>query len=165
MFYHTLRAEPLASKVAEELIWPALPQGQVDREQIRELILHYLPDLGASSQKNAIRSILTTYDLLSVGQRVADVLYFQNRQGSLPALVYIISAEYPKAGIYTLDSLENGPARRWLLWDRNWIREQLYALQQWDVVAKVSEIDTIRQFTLRFDQAAALSMFFSGAQH
>lgn len=51
--------------------------------------------------------------------------------------------------------------RRWLLWDREWIRRQLYNLQDLGIVSKVSEIDTIRQFTIGLDQAAALERFFT----
>jgi hypothetical protein len=39
LFYHILKTEPLAAKVAEEFIWPALPVGRVAREDMRECIL------------------------------------------------------------------------------------------------------------------------------
>jgi hypothetical protein len=164
VFYHVLKAEPLAAKVAEELIWPALPIGRVEREAVREFILRYLPDIGASSQKNALRSLLTTYDLLSVGVQEETTLRFQVHTGTLEGFLYVLTAEFPKPGMYTFEALEDGPMRLWLLWDREWMRRQLYNLRDMGVIAKVSEIDTVRQFTLALDQWGALRHYFEHVQ-
>jgi len=50
IFYHLLAAEPLAARVADDLVWPALPVGRLGRRDIREFVLRLLPDLGAASQ-------------------------------------------------------------------------------------------------------------------
>lgn len=160
LFYHVLKAEPLAAKTAEEFIWPALPIGRVDREDMRDFILRYLPDIGASSQKNALRSLFTTYDLLSVGVQEGTTLRFQVHTGTLEAFLYILTAEFPQPGIYAFEVLEQGPLRRWLLWDREWLRRQLYNLRDFGLISKISEIDTIRQFTLQLDQSTALKHYF-----
>jgi hypothetical protein len=164
IFYHVLKAESLAAKVAEEFIWPALPIGRVDREDMREFILRYLPDIGASSQNNALRSLLTTYDLLSVGTQNGTQLRFQVHTGTLEGFLYVLTAEFPEPGIYAFEALENGPMRLWLLWDREWMRRQLYNLRDLGVIAKVSEIDAIRQFTLAFDPWGALRHYFEHPQ-
>jgi DNA repair protein RadC len=164
LFYHVLKAEPLAAKVAEEFIWPALPTGSVEREAIREFILRYLPDIAASSQKNALHSILTTYDLLSVGVKEGDTLRFQVHSGTFEAFLYLLTAEFPQPGMYTFEAVEEGPLRRWLLWDREWMRRQLYNLRDFGIISKVSEIDFIRQFTLEFNQATALRHYFEHPQ-
>jgi DNA repair protein RadC len=160
IFYHILKAESLAAKVAEDFIWPALPVGYVEREAMREFILRYLPDIGASSQKNALRSLFTTYDLLSVGTKEGTTLRFQVHTGTLEAFLYLLTAEFSQPGIYTFEVLEESPLRRWLLWDREWMRRQLYNLRDFGIISKVSEIDTIRQFTLQLDQTAALLQYF-----
>jgi len=164
LFYHVLRAEPLAAKVAEEFIWPALPIGRVEREDMREFILRYLPDIGPSSQKNTLHSLFTTYDLLSVGAQDGTTLRFQVYTGTLEGFLYVLTTEFSQPGIYTFDALEQGPMRRWLLWDREWMRRQLYNLRDFGILSKVSEIDTVRQFTLRFDQWAALRHYFEHPQ-
>jgi DNA repair protein RadC len=160
LFYHVLKSEPLAVKVAEEFVWPALPIGRVDREDLREFILRYLPDIGTSSQQNVLRSLFTTYELLSVGVQEDTTLRFQVHTGTLKGFLYVLTAEFPKPGIYTFEALEGGPMRLWLLWDREWMRRQLYNLRDLGVIAKVSEIDTVRQFTLAFDQWGALRHYF-----
>jgi hypothetical protein len=160
LFYHVLKAEPLAARVAEELIWPALPIGRVGREEMREFILRYLPDIGGSSQQNALRSLFTTYDMLSVGTQEGTVLRFQVHRGTFEAFLYILTAEFPNPGIYRFEEVEQGPMRHWLLWDREWMQKQLYNLRDVGVLSKVSQIDTLRQFTLQYDQATALRHYF-----
>lgn len=164
IFYHILKAEPIAAKVAEELVWPALPLGRVEREQMREFILRYLPDAGASSQKNMLRSLFYTYDLLGVGSTNDTILRFQLHKGTLESFLYILTSEFPKPGMYSFDDLYAGPLHRWLLWDREWIRRQLYNLQDFGILSKVSEIDTVRQFSLALAQPAALRTYFEHPQ-
>lgn len=160
LFYHICRAEPLAAAVAEELVWPALPRGYVEREEMREFVLRHLPDIGTSSQKNVLRSLFYTYAQLAVGDADDETLHFRLHQGTLPAFLYLLTAEFPEPGIYTFEALEQGPLHRWLLWDRGWMRRQLYNLRDTGIVSKVSEIDTIRQFTLAYTMPDALRYFF-----
>ena len=164
LFYHLLKAEPLAAKVAEEFIWPALPIGRADREDMREFILRYLPEIGVSSQKNAIRSLLTIYDLLSIGVQDEKALRFQVHPGTLEGFLYVLTAEFPEPGMYRFEDLEQGPMRRWLLWDREWMHQQLYNLRDLGIFSKVSQIDTMRQFTLQYDQWAALRHYFENPE-
>ncbi len=160
LFYHVLKAEPLAAKVAEECIWPVLPIGRVDRKDLREFILRYLPGIGASSQKNTLRSLFTTYDLLSIGVPDGTTLRFQVHRGTFEAFLYILTAEFPQPGMYRFEELEEGPMRHWLLWDRKWMHQQLYNLRDFGILSKVSQIDTLRQFTLQYDRWAALRHYF-----
>lgn len=160
LFYHVLKAEPLAAEVAEEFIWPALPIGRVDREDLREFILRYLPGIGASSQKNTLRSLFTTYDLLSIGVPDGTTLRFQVHRGTFEAFLYILTAEFPQPGMYRFEELEEGPMRHWLLWDREWMHQQLYNLRDLGILSKVSQIDALRQFTLQYDRWAALRHYF-----
>jgi DNA repair protein RadC len=162
IFYHLLRAERLAARVAEDLIWPALPVGRLGREAIREFILRFLPDLGAASQAKVLQAIFNIYTTLGVGVGAGDrdVLRFQAHPGTLEGLLYVLTAEFTGPGMYTFEALEASPLRRWLLWDRDWLRRQLANLADLGIISKVSEIDTVRQFTLPFDQMTALRRYF-----
>jgi len=163
VFYHLAQAEPILAKVADEFVFPALPIGKVTREQLREFVLKYLPGISASSQANLLRSILTAYDSLDVGRVGNETLRMQFHAASLHAFVYILISEYPDPGIYTFDSLFSGPAHRWLLWDKDWIRKQLYLLRDMGIVSKVSEIDTVRQFSLELGQNDCLRHYFDAS--
>lgn len=164
LFYHLLKSEPLAARVAEELIWPALPLGRVDREAMRESVLRHLPDAGPASQTKILRSLFNTYLILGVGTQNGTTLRFQVQSSTVEAFLYILTAEFPQPGMYSFDALESGPMRLWLLWDREWMRRQLYNLRDLGLIAKVSEIDTLRQFTLSFDQWPALRYYFRHPQ-
>jgi hypothetical protein len=160
IFYHVLQAEPLVARLAEELVWAALPVGYVTREEMRLYVLRYLPDISLSSQKNVLLSLFNTYGLLGVSVKDKAILRLQVGSGTLPAFLYILTAVFPQPGIYSFDALEQGPMRRWLLWDREWMRRQLYNLRDLGVISKISEIDAMRQFTLAFDQRAALRHYY-----
>ena len=156
-----MRAEPLAAKVADELVWPVVPLGQVDREQMREFVLRHLPEIGPASQAKVLQSLTNSFTQLGVATGDGTRLRFQIHSGTLAGFLYVLTAEFSRPGMYSFGELESGPMRRWLLWDREWIRRQLYNLQDLGIVSKVSEIDTIRQFTIGLDQAAALERFFT----
>jgi DNA repair protein RadC len=159
-----LKAEPIASKTAEKFVWPALPNGYVDRENMREFITNYLPDLKYTSQSKVVTAILKTYELLSVGKVEGDLLYIQVHKGTLEGFLLILTSEFSSPGVYSFESLYDSPMRYWLLWDKEWMRQQLYNLQDFGVIAKVSEIDTVRQFTIQMDQMTALRTYFEHPQ-
>lgn len=161
VFYHVLKAEPLAVRFAEDLIWPALPLGYVQRSAMREFVLRLLPDSSVASVQKMIEALLHTYNDLDVAAADLNTLRFHLHTGTRASFLYVLTAEYPQAGIYSLESLENGPLRTWLLWDREWMRRQLYQLQDIGIVSKVSEIDTLRQFSLALDQPTLLRTFFA----
>jgi DNA repair protein RadC len=160
VFYHVLKAEAIAAKIAEELIWPALPLGRVERDQVNEFILRYLPAVKPTSLEKMFESLSHTYGLTGVGAIDKKGFRFQLRQGSLEGFLYILTSEVPAPGIYSYDTLYSSPLHHWLLWDREWMRLQLYNLQDFGILSKVSEIDTVRQVTLAVDQPTALRQFF-----
>jgi DNA repair protein RadC len=160
VFYHLTIAEPLLAKVADDLIYPALPLGRVERGRIKEYILASHPSLKPASQEKVLHSIFNAYNLLLLNQTDSNAIKFQLHPGSLESFIYILASEFTEPGIYSFESLFASPAHRWLLWDREWIRKQLYALRDIQIVSKVSEIDNIRQFSLEFGQRETLERFF-----
>jgi DNA repair protein RadC len=160
IFYHILKSEPAAAKVADEYIYPALPIGQVDREAMREFIRTFLPEASDSSMKNMLRSIFYTYSMLGVASVNGRRLRIRLHSGMFEAFAYILLAEFPLQGVYMFDALFKGPAHHWLLWDKDWIRRQLYRLRDIGVISKISEVDLIQQFNLEFNQREALQMIY-----
>jgi DNA repair protein RadC len=160
VFYHLAKSEILLGKVASEFVYPALPLGKIGREQLREFVLGQLPKINAASQAKVLRSINNAYALLGLGVADGESIKFQLHPGSTEAFLYILASEFPEPGIYSFESLFGGPVHRWMLWDREWIRKQLYSLRDLHIVSKVSEIDTIRQFSFEFGQRETLERFF-----
>ena len=161
VFYHILKSEPIAIKVAEELIYPLLPVGRTNRDQVKDFVLKYLPEASDSSLKNMLRAIFYSYNLLGIGNVVGETLRFQLRPGEFEPFLYVFTSEFKEPGIYSFDQLYQGPLHRWLLWDREWLRRQLYNLRDLGIISKISEIDNVKQFTVSLDQTTALQNYFS----
>ncbi|KPL89922.1 hypothetical protein ADN01_03360 [Levilinea saccharolytica] len=161
VFYHILKSEPIAIKVAEELVYPLLPIGRTNRDQVKDFVLKYLPEASDSSLKNMLRAIFYSYNLLGIGNVAGETIRFQLRPGEFEPFLYVFTSEFSEPGIYTFDQLYQGPLHRWLLWDREWLRRQLYNLRDLGIISKISEIDNVKQFTVSLDQTAALQEYFS----
>ncbi len=164
LFYETVRAEPAVQFIAEQVTWPALPVGHISRGNLKDLVQKRFGEASDATVKRMTYSLVKLYSTLSVAELRNDFLNFQVRQGTTAAFLYTLVAEYPEPGIYTFEDIEQGPLRYWLLWDREWMRKQLYNLRDMGVVAKVSEIDTYRQFSLQYDQMTTLEMYLHQAQ-
>lgn len=163
VFYHLVKVEPLLTRISNDLIYPALPLGRIEREQVKEFILRLLPNIKETSQKKIMPSIFKVYDLLEKSHSSDTQLTFQLHIGNLDAFFYILSSEYPEPGIYSFESLFDGPAHKWLLWDKEWIRKQLYLLRDMHIVSKVSEIDSAKQFSLEYGQMECLELYFAAS--
>jgi hypothetical protein len=160
LLYETARAEPAVRFVAEEIVWPAVPLGVVTRDQLKQRLQDTFAQVSAATISRMVYSLLNLYTILNDAQSDENTLHIQIHTGSPGAFVYVLAAEFPEPGMYPFESLEGGPMRRWLLWDREWIRRQLYNLRDLGILSKVSEIDAMRQFTLRFRQRDTLRRYF-----
>lgn len=161
IFYEILKAEPVMIKVAEELVWPSLPQGKITREQIQDLIFKYFPNISDSSLKNMLRSIIYSYSILSIAQINDEDLILRLHESSMESFLYVLTSEFPQPGMYELSKIENGPMRKWLLWDWQWIKDQLYHLRDLNIIATISDVEYVQQFNLPYNQKDALEKFLS----
>jgi hypothetical protein len=162
LFYLTCRIEKIVALVAESLVWPSLAEGSIPRAKVKESVAEQLPE--SKSAKQMTSAIFRTYEVFGVGKTTRTKLLVSQRHGTLPAFAYILHLEFPEPGMYTFDSLLQGPMQKWLVWDHAWMTEQLYALRQAKLLSKVSEIDSHRQFTTRFTLTEAMDRIVKLAQ-
>ena len=160
LFYETVRAEPTVRFVTENIVWPAVPLGHLSRAQLRERLESVFPQASTATMKRMLYALFNVYTHLNRARADGDVLRFQIHRGTFEAFLYIFTAEFPEPGMYRFEDLDDGPMRHWLLWDREWMHKQLYNLRDFGILSKVSQIDTLRQFTLQFDQWKALRHYF-----
>jgi hypothetical protein len=160
LFYETVRAEPTVRFVTENIVWPAVPLGQLSRAQLRERLESVFPQASTATMKRMLYALFNVYTHLNRARADGDVLRFQIHRGTFESFLYIFTAEFPEPGMYRFEDLDDGPMRHWLLWDREWMHKQLYNLRDFGILSKVSQIDTLRQFTLQFDQWKALRHYF-----
>lgn len=155
IFYLTVANEPILSKVAEEVVWPAVYNGSLSRTQLRNGIAARL-HIAKNGIKKTAQAIAHTYARSKVAEVSQKEIRLHLREGNLDALVFILHREFPEPGIYDLQVLLDGPLHTWLLWTQGWIHKGLYRLREMGILSKVSEIDTVRQFTTRHSPDEAL---------
>jgi len=162
LFYLTCRTELILASVAEEVVFPALAQGGIGRGRILEFVESRFP--GSKSVKDVSQAIVRTYERLGVGTATRTRLNVSLREGSLAAFGYMLHLEFPEPGMYSFERLLDGPLHKWLLWDQQWMVRQLYRLREAGLLAKVSEIDRLRQFTTKYDLVEAIDSIVRLAQ-
>lgn len=154
LFYLTCRAEKIVAMVAEEVVFTALPQGGISRARIRDFVQAQFPNSKSADEVGA--AIVNTYKIFGVGSANRSRLNVSLREGSLASFAYVLHLEFPEPGMYSFESLLDGPMHKWLLWDQQWMAPQLYRLREVGLLAKVSEIDRMRQFTTKYSLTKAI---------
>jgi hypothetical protein len=154
LFYLTCRSERIVSLVAEEIVFPSLAQGGVSRSRVREYVQSKFPD--SKSADSIGQSIVRSYEVYGIGSSNRTRLSVSLREGCLASFAYVLHLEFPEPGMHSFEKMCDGPMHRWLLWDQQWMIRQLYRLREVGLISKVSEIDRMRQFTIKFTMVDAL---------
>ena len=149
LFYLTCRVEKIVAMVAEEVVWPSLADGGVQRTRITDFVRGRVPSWSKNSVTDVGAAVVRTYERFGIGSPTRTRLNVSVRQGDLPAFAYVLHLECPEPGMHGFETLLQGPMRRWLLWDQEWVVKQLYACEEAGLLAKVSEIDRAKQFTTK----------------
>jgi hypothetical protein len=147
-FYRFCKVEPLMYEVIENLFLPAISAGQVERSILRDYLAHRFPS--NSSTKDCALAIVET--LVAGGIATADrlTLNFSYRDVAPSSFAFILHSEFPEPGMFDIGKLEQNRAMQAMLWKPAAIIPALYELRNRNIISKVSEIDTVRQFTTKY---------------
>ncbi len=147
-FCRFCKAEPLMYEVIEDLILPAMSAGQLERSALRDYLAHRFPS--HSSIKDCALAIVET--LVASGIATADrlTINFTYRDIKIPSFAFILHSEFPEPGMFDIGKLEQNRAIRAMLWKPAAIISALYELRNRNIISKVSEIDSVRQFTTKY---------------
>jgi len=147
-FYRFLKAEPLEVKVVEDLLLPSLGTGSLRRDRIRKYLLEKFPE--SKSIKDCGQAVVDALGATGVVKVDRTKVTFWMRDIPIPAVAFILHSEFPEPGMYDIGKLEENRNVRAMLWNPERLIPSLYELRNRGVISKVSEIDTIRQFTTRY---------------
>jgi len=138
-------------EVMEQLILPAAAGGRLRRELVAAFLTERFPNNRVVDCSQAIGQALGAANLARV---TPTMLTFSYRDVLLPSFAFVVHSEFPEPGMYDLALLEQNPRIRTMLWDPARIVTAVYELRNRGLISKVSEIDSIRQFTttLTLDQ-------------
>jgi DNA repair protein RadC len=147
-FYRFCKAEPIMSPICSDLLIPAIGYGRLDRSVIRE----YLASRHPSSKVIDLSAKAIIDSLVAGGVVKSDrkSISFGYRQPSITSLAFVIHSEFPEPGMYEISKIEQNPAIRVMIWNPDQILKGLYELRNVGLIAKISEIDSFRQFTTRY---------------
>ena len=147
-FYRFCKAEPLMYDVIENLLLPSMSAGQLERSTLRDYLAHRFPTY--SSTKDCAWAIVDA--LIAGGIATADrlTINFIYRDIKIPSFAFILHSEFPEPGMFDIGKIEQNRAFRAMLWKPAALIPTLYELRNRKIISKVSEIDTVRQFTTKY---------------
>jgi hypothetical protein len=155
-FHRFCESEPLMAKVIEEFFLPAIGAGTVTRAALRA----YLKDLFPESRTLDDCSQAIAEALVATGIARSDrqSIHFAYRDIALPSFAFVLHSLFPNPGMYNLSSIEQHPAVQQLFWNPDRILTSIYELRNLGLISKVSEIDSVRQFTTKYDLAGLVNV-------
>jgi len=159
-FYRFLKAEPLEVQVVEDLLLPNLGTGRVGRDRIRNYLAEKFP--ASKSIKGCGQAVVEALDAGGVAKVDRTKVTFSIREIPVPAFAFILHSEFPEPGMYDIGKLEKNRIVRAMLWNPERLLASLYELRNQGIISKVSEIDTIRQFTTRYALEDAIKHLVAG---
>jgi len=147
-FYRFCNAEPLMFDVIEQLMLPAIGIGTIPRDHLRHYLTKRFP--GSKSIQDCLQAIIEALDEGGIAKKEHTKITFAYRDILIPSFAFILHSEFPEPGMYDLAKLENNRAIRAMLWNPDRVLPTVYELRNLGLISKVSEIDSVRQFTTRY---------------
>jgi DNA repair protein RadC len=148
-YYRFCKAETLMQDIMLEVVIPAIGVGKFRRERIRHFLEGRFGLVNKNIKKCAIAAaqVLEAARLASVDRQVVSMSY---RDIKLASFAFVLHSEFPEPAIHDVGKLETNRAVRAMLWNPSQIVPSLYELRNAGIISKVSEIDNIRQFTMKW---------------
>ncbi|HPZ10446.1 MAG TPA: DNA repair protein [Candidatus Eremiobacteraeota bacterium] len=147
-FYRLCKAEPLLYDVIQDLLIPSIGQGKIERGDLRNYLEMRFPS--SKSIGDGTQAVVEALTAANIARSDRKSFCFNYRQILLPSFAFILHNEFPEPGIYDIGKLENNRAINSMLWQPDAILTSLYELRNQGFISKISEIDSVRQFTTRW---------------
>ena len=150
-FYRFLRAEPLAMEIIEDLLLPCIGSGSVLREKVRQHLKEKFPE--SRSIVDCGQAFVAALTAGGIAKTAVKNLSFAYRDIPLISFAFISHSEFPEPGMFDTEKLEHNRFIRAMLWNPDRLQTTLYELRNQGLISKISEIDSIRQFTTKYTLA------------
>ncbi|MCL5958111.1 MAG: DNA repair protein [Chloroflexi bacterium] len=159
-YYRFCKAEPVMYQITDELLLPAIGYGRLERNYLRDyLVRHFQTGKSIIEYGKAIVEALAAGGLVRPEKQF---VAFRYRDILIPSFAFVLHSEFPEPGMYDIDKLENNEAVRAMLWNPDRILPSLYELRNQGIISKVSEIDSFRQFSTRYNLDQVVEQLTSG---
>jgi DNA repair protein RadC len=161
-FYRFCKAEPLMLKIAQDMLIPALGLGRISRQKLKGYLTSRFPQSGGVD--DCTKAVVDALDAAGIAQSTRTDLQFHPRPIQPASFTFVLHSEFPEPGIYGIEKAEANPSFSCLLWDPGQITNALYECRNRGWISKVSQIDNVRQFTLRYRLDEVVAMLAKGAE-
>jgi DNA repair protein RadC len=145
--------------IIEELLLPAIGTGRLPRSRIRDYLSQRFPE--AKSIKDCSQAIVEACVASNIAKVERTKLAFAYREVSLPSFAFVLHSEFPEPGMYDIEKIAQNQAIRTMLWNPERLLSSLYELRNQGIIAKVSAIDSTRQFTTKWHLEQVVEQFVS----
>jgi DNA repair protein RadC len=150
-FYRFMKAEPVVEQCVRELLVPAIGRGTLPRPTVRHYLAERFRDARPALIEDTERGILQALDAAGLAQMSRLQVTFRWRDVCPQSFAFVLHSEFAQPGMYDIARVEAGPTFQALLWRPDGLVHGLYELRNRGWIAKVSEIDSVRQFTTFHD--------------
>lgn len=161
-FYRFAKAEPLMARIVRELLAPAIGPGVLPREVIRHYLAERFPEAKAESIQTCYQASIEALEAARLCRIDRKQIVFHLREIDLTSFAFVLHSEFPEPGMYPLSAVESNPAVQAMLWREDRLIPTMYELRNRGLISKISEIDTVRQFTTRYDLDELVGALESG---
>lgn len=145
-FYRFMCSQPLMRLVMRDVLYPALGQGFVPRMRVQQFLSEKFPTAKTETLKSTISAICEVLTSCSLAYVDKSAIRFGMRMPTIESFAFVLHSELPLPAVHDLRVLQTNEAFNILLWNTERLNGALYELRNRGLIAKVSDIDTVRQF-------------------
>jgi DNA repair protein RadC len=150
-FYRFIKVERLMEQVMSDLLLPAIGVGWVARADLLNYLTRRFP--GTDYVRDCTGAIVEALNSAGIANADRKGISFAYQDIPPAAFAFVLHSEYPTPGMYGIEALERNSTMRAMLWNPDGILPALYDLRNRKLISKVSEIDSVRQFTTSYTLA------------
>jgi len=147
-YYRFGLEESIMLEITQELFLPGMARSSLSRNLLKEYLVQKYPQ--SRSITDYVQAILKALTAGGIAKCTRDAIFYSYRDINPAAFAFILHSEFPEPGIYDIRLLEGRDAVKLMLWRSEQILPALFELRNRGLLAKVSEIDNVRQFTTKY---------------
>lgn len=152
--------ESIMLEITQDLFIPGMARGSLKRNSLKEYLVQKYPQ--SRSITDYVQAIVKALTAGGIAKCTRDAIFYSYRDINPASLAFILHSEFPEPGIYDIRKLEDKDAIKLMLWRPEQILPALFELRNQGLLAKVSEIDNVRQFTTKYTLEQLVAILTEG---
>lgn len=159
-YYRFCKVEALMEQITENVLLPVIANGAIKRNTLTDYLQDQYPQ--SKSVKDCVNAITEAWSAAGIARCTKNSISFTYRRINPAAFAFILYSEFPDPGLYDIGLLERSSAVNLMLWEPEGILPALYELRNQGLLSKVSQIDSVRQFTTQYNLEQVVLKLIAG---